>query len=174
MDTNSNLSLTAAATEVGPIAERAIENLRNLQNLNPEEFRDTIEDVLKGIIIVEVPLADGFQWTTDLIQLLQIQPVIQEIFNDAGTFYGELVNIIAKDPSKAVTAIKAAYNNVKLGFKFGKVSTAFANVLFVLANNADAAYKTYDLGLLQKTLWEQLLKGANLLEEGNAGTLGLV
>lgn len=172
MDT-TNSSVAVTAKKVGPIAEKAIANLRNLQNLSPEEFRDTIEDVLKGIIIVEVPLADGFQWTTDLIQLLQLQPIIQEIFNDAGTFYGELVNIIAKDPSKAITAIKAAYNNVKLGLKFGKVSTAFVNVLFVLAHNADAAYKTYDLGLLQKTLWEQLLKGTNLLDEGNAGTLGL-
>jgi hypothetical protein len=145
-----------------------------MQELNPVEFRDTLEDAFRVIIIIEKPLSDGFQWMTDLIQFLQAQPLIQEIVNDSPVFYKDITEIIAKNPSLAVTAIKAAYNSVKLSNEFGRVSNAVANTLYVLAHNADAAVKTYDIGLLQKTLWEQILKGVNLLDESTAGTLGLV
>ena len=84
--TGVRAEIKKAAVEIKPIAEKLKAKMSQISVQSPEEFRDTIEDFLTIVVIGDRALRDGFQWVNDTVNLLQAQPLIQEIVQDIPVF----------------------------------------------------------------------------------------
>lgn len=128
-----------------------------------DEVIDSISDLLESGIIIESTLKDGFQ-ISDILAVLQVQPKLQEIYNDVPVFVEQFLKLKGSDATAAVIAAK---ERITAGgaVQLGKVTGFILNLLFVAASNYSFAESTYIDGQRQYLLWKQLIAGNQVLPE---------
>lgn len=153
------------------IDEQALRNLSIVMaNDEPEEVTDSIADAAQVIVIVERPLQDGFQYT-DLFQWVAVQPYIQEIVNDAQTFWKQFNEIVAKNPKLAIASVVEARRRVE-GSGLTNGAKLFFNFLFLAANGFDFGSMVFIQSQAQITMWQNFFKGVDIMPNAIPTAIG--
>ncbi|MEM6398400.1 MAG: hypothetical protein AAF741_18770 [Bacteroidota bacterium] len=124
-----------------------------------DEVADSLGDGFEIIIDGESALDDGFQYT-DLFTLIQAQPKLQEIVNDAPVFYQQFSQLT---PETAQTALLEVGNRILAqGKQFGKVSRFLINFLWSAATGYRDSLTVLELGQRQVLEKRQLFAGQDV------------
>lgn len=137
-------------------------NIKIKENADYSEVVDSIADVLEAGKIIEENLEDGFQ-LTDLISFIQVQPVVNEIVNDAPVFVDQFLKLNA-DTAKAAV-VEARERIIAKGIELGKVTNKIIEFLYVSSNSYGYALETYKGGQSQYLLWQTLLNGGEVFPD---------
>lgn len=127
-------------------------NIKLRQNAPYDEVVDTVADVLQAGVLIENELQDGFQ-AKDIFAAMQIQPVVQEIINDAPIFLEQFMAL------KGGTAKKAVLEASQRVGEKGVIVTWITSGLYALASSYSYAMN----GKKQVEMWQSLIKGGNIM-----------
>lgn len=118
-----------------------------------DEVVDSLADVFNIAFIIEKSLADGFQ-LTDLLQVIQVEPLIREVINDFPVFLQQFRQL---NGSTAMAAAAAARDRaVTAHGNLGKVGTFIFGFLNETASTYALLESTVVNGTKQLNDWKAL------------------